>query len=513
MGKSESEDIQKELSVLLGEEVDLGTPEKALKFLRELTEEEVFRLEHEKFRFFEPNGKCEEYIKAVGEGNFIVLFSAANGIGKTATSANIVAHLLWGTDSENEYFNLPMFKNFPYPKRGRIISDPTNVEKNLIPTLRDWFPLGRYTTNKGNKKYDSIWKTDNGWEFDIMTYEQDPKEFESTTLGWAWFDEPPPQSIFVATVSRMRKGGIIFISETPLYAAWLYDHIIANPDKDLAGKGQRVYIEADVEAACKQHGVRGHLEHAHIERMIAEYSEEEKQARIYGKFQHLIGLRFKQWNRQIHVVKPFDINPDDFLVYEALDPHPRNPDAVVWLAVDRKGRRFVVDELYHKCTGGTPELAERIKNKASQYRIATRVIDPSALIEDQHTGHSLALLLSRQGLSYLPATKLRNLADKKIEDALAFQKITANGIEEFIRAPELYVFDTCQRTIFEIEHYRWDEWTGKQAEKKSQREVTVDKDDHCIECLGRILVQEPRWTPMQQVIQADATPNYDPFAH
>src|SRR3990167_10906993 len=108
---------------------------------------------------------------------------------------------------------------------------------------------------KGDKHFESIWKTDNGWEWDIMSYEQDAKEYESSTLGWCWFDEPPPEAIFKATVARMRKGGIIFISETPLYAAWLYDHVIANPDKELASKGQRVYIEAEVEDACKQHGI------------------------------------------------------------------------------------------------------------------------------------------------------------------------------------------------------------------------------------------------------------------
>jgi hypothetical protein len=61
-------------------------------------------------------------------------------------------------------------------------------------------------------------------------------------------------------------------------------------------------------------------------KMIGEYSEDEKQARIYGKFQHLIGLRFKNFSRNIHVIKPFNINYKDFTVYEALDTHPRNPD-------------------------------------------------------------------------------------------------------------------------------------------------------------------------------------------
>lgn len=493
-------------------------PAEVLAGLRQVKEEKVFRFQCEKFRFYEPNGKCEEFINKVGaknendKFNFIVLFSAANGVGKTCVSANIVAHLLWGAESENPYFNLPLFKNFPFPKKGRIVSDPENLKINLIPTLKEWFPEGRYKATKGGKQYESAWKTDTGWEFDIMSYEQDAKEFESATLGWAWFDEPPTEAIFKATVSRMRKGGIIFISETPLYAAWLYDHVIANPDTDLAAKGQRVYIEAGVEAACKQHGVRGHLEHDHIEAMVAEYTEDEKQARVFGKFQHLIGLRFKQFDRTIHVVRPFDINYKDFTVYEALDPHPRTPDAVLWIAVDRQGRKFVIDELWLKCQGGTEELAQKIKQKADQYRVVRRIIDPSALIPDQHTNKSLHSRLSSLGLTYQEASKLRAQSDRRIEDSLTYQKLGVTGQEEFIKAPEVYFFDTCKRTIWELEHLRWDEWTGKSAENKGQKEKAMDKDDHEIENLGRLLIQEPAFIalPSSGGVVSNKK-NYDPY--
>jgi phage terminase large subunit-like protein len=506
-----SKELEKEIKDLLGTD---DTAEQ-LKFLRKVKQNKVKRFQRWKYRFFTPNGKGEEYIKKVGEGNFITLFSAANGVGKTATSANIVAHLLWGKDSENPYFDFPLFKNFPYPKRGRIASDPENLKVNLIPTLKEWFPEGRYHQKKGGKQYDSVWTTDTGFEFDIMSYEQDAKEFESATLGWAWFDEPPTEAIFKATVARMRKGGIIFISETPLYAAWLYDHVIANPDPDLAVKGQRVYIEACVEDACIQHGIRGHLEHDHIERMIAEYTEDEKQARVYGKFQHLIGLRFKQFSRPIHVVRPFNITYRDYSVYEALDPHDRTPDTANWLAVDRKGRKFVVDELWLKCQGGTEELAQKIKSKATQYRIERRIIDPSAFNEDQHAevqGRTLGQKLADNGLVYQEATKMRAMSDKRIEDALTFQKIKLGDHEEFVKAPELYIFDTCVRTIYEFEHLRWDEWTGKIAEKKDQKEKTIDKDDHTIENIGRLLIQEPVFRELPKGSGIADDPNYDPYA-
>jgi phage terminase large subunit-like protein len=498
-------------SPLLGEDDPMNS-------LREIAEEETYRLEHEKFRFYEPNGKCEEFIKKVGSGDFfIVFFAAANGVGKTAAGANIVAHICYGKSSGNKYFDLPLFKNFPYPKRGRIVSDSDAIEKNLVPTLEEWLPAGRYKKRKAGKHFDSIWKTDTNFEFDIMTYEQDPKEFEAATLGWAMFDEPPPESIFKATVARMRKGGIIFITATPLKgSAWLYDHIIANPDKDLEAKGQRTYVEADVEDACIEHGIRGHLEHANIERMIAEYTEDEKQARAHGKFQHLVGLRFKNFSRNIHVIKPFQIDKMNWTVYHALDTHPRNNDMGNWIAVNDKGMKIVVDELWIKCEQGTEELAQRIKDKDEKFRIESRILEPGAFVEDQHENDeakkTLAKKLSSYGLNYVPATKLREQSDKEIEDALTYSKIKVGEAKEFIRKPDLYIFDTCQRTIFEFEHYSWDDWSGRSAEKHNQKEKTIDKDDHAIENIGRILIRKPVFVPMPKADDyVPDMPNYDPY--
>lgn len=489
------------------------------KRLRELEEEQLYRLKFEKYRFYTPNGKCAEYIKAIGSGdNFIIFFSAANGVGKTASSANVVAHIIWGQESANPYFNYPVFKHWKFPKRGRIISDPKNLESTIIPALNEWLPNQRYKSNKSGKHYDSFLTMDNGWEVDLMSFEQDPKEFEGSTLGFAWFDEIPPEIIFKATVARMRKGGIIFISATPLSGSgWMFDAFVSKgktaDGTDIGRSSEGIaHIEADVEAACKQHGIRGHLEHSNIEKMIALYSEDEKWARIQGKFAHLIGLRFKQFRRNIHVIRPFEMKLEDYTVYEALDPHPRTNDAVIWIAVDRKGTKFIIDELWCKCQGGTKELAQRIKNKATQYRLERRIIDPSASIEDQHTQQSLQANLSREGLVYFEASKMRTQSDRRIEDALTYQEINLLDQKEFIKAPELYIFDTCQRTIYEFEHYRWDEWSGKTGENKDKKEATIDKDDHFIENIGRILIMEPKFIEMPAYRNMPAPePSYDPY--
>ena len=275
-------------------------------------------------------------------------------------------------------------------------------------------------------------------------------------------------------------------------------------------------VEADIESNCIEHGIRGILEHRHIEAMISEYTEDDKQARVYGKFQHLTGLVFKTFNRKIHVRKPFLPKPSDFMVVERLDPHPRNPDAVMWVAIDVKGRKFVIDELFEKFES-VEDMAYKIKQKGSQYRIVQRLADPSAWTpaSSERSDVTLASRLSELGLHYMPASKQRSLGITLINDALAYQGNLVNGVMEFTQEPMLYVFETCVRTIWEFEHWQYNEYTGKGADKKDQSEKPQDKDDHMMENLGRVLLDEPKWRMYEGskvVSSRGVTPKLDPFS-
>jgi len=262
--------------------------------------------------------------------------------------------------------------------------------------------------------------------------------------------------------------------------------------EDLELRRSTGLVQAEIEDNCIEHGVRGILKHEDIMKMVANYSEEDKQARVYGKFQHLTGLVFKEFSRKYHVIKPFHISKEDFCVYERLDVHPRNPDACLWLAVDSQGTRYVIDELYDEMTTG--ELSSRVKEKAGRYRVVDRRIDPLAFIEDNHTKRSLAKDLDRLGLRYLPASKSRTHAIQSIHDNLDYRESAG----ELIKRPMLFIFNTCLRTIWEMEHWQYNEWTGKTAESRSRSEKPQDKDDHMMECLGRALIDNPTFTELER---------------
>lgn len=490
----------------------MSTLQQDLKLLRKLKEEQYNRLKNQPHRYYVPIGKGQEFIDKVSSGeNITILLEAANGIGKTMLMANILANLFWPV--KNKHFQGKLFQEWKYPKHGRIVSDPNTVKETIIPMLKQVFPKGRYsekvTVSKDGKSFESHWSTDTGWDFNIMTYEQEVKEFESATLGFVWCDEPPPQAIYNANYARLRMGGVIFITETPLSGSqWLYDDFIELSEEKRKEQGKAI-VQAEIEDACKEHGVNGFLEHQQIERMVQGYDVDERQARAFGKHAHLSGLIFKKWNEGIHIIPPFKLEEDYWLVVHALDPHPRVNDAGLWVAFGIDRRVIVCDELWFE--GSTEELAIHIKGINKNYRMSPHMlIDPSSDVVDKHTGHSLRGDLKIEGLDYELGSKSRTEATRVIKDKINF--IYRNGL--FIKKPELYSFETNEHFNFEMKHWQWEDWQGKSAAYKTLKEKPVDKNDHFIECLGRILLSGLHYeTPIRyNEDHSSSTLNVDPYA-
>lgn len=318
-----------------------------------------------------------------------------------------------------------------------------------------------------------------------MSNEQETKEFESTDLGWCWLDEPARKDVYKATVARMRAGGIIFWTFTPLtYSAWIKDDIYDKRDGKMID-----YVEADVWANCKDiPGTRGILTKENIDKMISQYSEDEKESRIGGKFGHLLGRVHKSFNRKFHVIKPFNIDKNNYVVVKAHDTHPREPDHILWMAIDRKGQKFFVNELV--ISDKISEMAAKIHQieQVNGYRmLGDDVIDPSAFNADTRNGElSVADKFWEMGVEYRRGSKDLTGCIIRMDEALSYEE--KGG--ELIKAPEIYYFDTCEVAIKQMEQYVWDDYVGKSADYKQAKGRPKDKDDHMVENAHRLLKEE-----------------------
>jgi len=285
--------------------------------------------------FYKPNAPIQKIIKHFSDQKGVVVGSMANGIGKSSGIVNIIGNLVFGP--QNEFFNHPTFKNWPFPKRIRYITTPKNVEEigPFHTEVNKWWPKLRYQAIKSGRSFYSQY-TANGWVIDVMTYDQDPQQFEGPTLGLIITDEPPPKPLWATFASRLRLGGIILVMMTPLTeAAWFFD--------DVVPRHQDSVVFGSMEDACIEHGINGHLEHKNIETMIAEMDPDEREARAEGKAMYLRGLIFKTYDESVHVLDDIKV-PYGADVWNVVDPHSDKPFASIWAFPDARGDLYIFDE-------------------------------------------------------------------------------------------------------------------------------------------------------------------------
>lgn len=404
--------------------------------------------------WFTPNGKQEDFTKAVGNGEcFIYIFSAANAVGKTALMASILGGCIFGP-SDNPYLKYPLFDNFPYPKRARIASTPKNIEKigAIQNEIVQWWPKGKYTSSKNGRSFESQYEA-NGWVVDIMSYEQDVSEFESATLGIAIFDEPPPVKILYATIARMRKGGIILLFMTPLdEGGEIIEDLTSKESVVIDGvEIGKVHITyAEIEDACKEHGVRGFLEHKDIVQMLTFYDPDEIEARAKGKPSHMSGRIYSDFEKKDpFVVADFTI-PDDWQRACVIDPHDGIPFAISWIAIDKTGQLWIYDEFpfedlekIHSTNLTIPDYARIIREKETRAKIDIRLLDPYfGNKRYANTGKSVKEELAELGLDFDDGdTSGIELGHKRVREYLKYNhQFPVSSTNH----PRLHVFESCR---------------------------------------------------------------------
>lgn len=463
----------------------------------ELQNELDKRINNNRLKWFTPNGKSEEFINKIGNGDvFIGIFSAANGVGKTATMANVLGNVILGEKTENPWFDKPLFRNFKFPHRGRIASSHKNLEEvGAIQTeLKKWLPVGSYKSSRLGKQYDSQYEMGD-WVFDIMSYDQDVTEYESATLGIMIFDEPPPLRILYACVARMRKGGIILIFMTPLdEGGVILEDLTAKESLEYNGEvlGKVVVVYADVEDNCKEHGIRGNLEHSHIMQMTAFYTPEEKEARQKGRPSHNVGRIYSEFDLiDPLVVDDFLIN-NDYTIVQVVDPHDAIPFAIIWAALDKTGQIWIFDESPDedldkiKSTNMTYPLYKTLMlNKEGRVKPDHRIIDPFfGNKRFGNTGKTPKEEFSDLGFDFIDGdTSGLDIGHNRVREFLKYDRLKPISS---LNHPRLHIMKKCRNTWRSMYNYKRKLPTSGEQKDKSIIEETYKH--HC-DCVRHLIMK------------------------
>lgn len=452
-----------------------------------LNREIQWRQKNQRIQFFEPNGKQEEFVKVFSQpDSSISVFSAANGLGKTTLVVNLLGNLIFGP--QNKFFDYEIFRKWPYLKRARYVTNPKLVEEiaPLQTEIDKWWPKGRYEAIKAGKNYFSQYKA-NGWVVDIMSYDQEPAQFEGATLGLALFDEPPPEGLWTPTIRGLRGKGKGAVFMTPLTkAAWFYDKVVPSHQNHI--------VYGSMEDSCKQHGIRGHQEHDDIQRQIDEILSthpEEMEARVHGKAMYLRGLIFKTFDSKVHVLKdPVNV-PYKAQVWQVIDPHSDKPFAVIWAMPDHNGDIYIIDEWpnedfykMHNCQLTVKDYSRIFKDKEEKWTIQRRIID-------RHFAETSSLA-NRRTLreEFQSETNLFFDASYRSEEEIETgilkvrQYLDYDTTRQFnnLNKPRLFVNPHCRNVIKSLTSWARDPDTGK---------VQDAYKDYC-DCLRYLLMEDPR---------------------
>ena len=416
---------------------------------------------------YKPHEKQTQFHTSDAKGR---LFLGGNRSGKTVGGA---VEMCWYATGRHPYLKTP-----PPPCRLRVVSvDFLNgVEKIVRPEVARWMPSSELKGGSWATAYNKEMRTltlENGSFIEFMSYDQELEKFAGTSRHAIWFDEEPPHDVFIENQMRLiDTGGKWWITMTPVEGmTWVYDDLYVPAKQD-----PNIHV---VEVDMTQNP---HLNQGEIEMFMSTLSDDEKKARIHGRFVQVGGFVYKQFGRH-HIVSPMR-PPKEWLHVASLDHGFNNATAWLWGAVDPEGRVFIYDEHYES-DQIVRYHAERVKeiNRSHGREPDYYVGDPSIRNTDPITGTSVQLEYIEHGVPIILGNN----------DVRAGINRVARYLDGINGRPMLYIAENCVNLINEMQRYRWSQWATKRMQfEKNKKEEPHKRNDHACDSLRYLISSRPQ---------------------
>lgn len=168
--------------------------------------------------------------------------------------------------------------------------------------------------------------------------------------------------------------------------------------------------------------------------------EKLRKAYYDGNWDIFEGQYFGEWNKEVHVVKPFEI-PASYKRFRAYDHGRTAPATCGWYALDYDGRLFKYREFYQKGLNVDQIAAEinRLSTGESyEYSVADPAIFANIGFVDKFGGQTIAESFARQGIQFFPASNRRLDGWNLMHQYLFYDEH---------HLPKLNYFSTCSDSI------------------------------------------------------------------
>ena len=360
-----------------------------------------------------------------------------------------------------------------------------------------------------------------GCTMQVTSYDQDVQDFSGSSLHRVVFDEPPAEDIYRENLMRIldTKGQLYFGFTPPddpgkaMKGSWIYDLY----ERGMPGPGRDPNITS-IRLLTEENKV---VDHETLLQITSGLTAAQKETRLRGEFMHLSGRIYpsyadgpRQWcftcneivlvkNRMClncgepntvefcNVVEPFDQAykwPTVFL----LDPHPRKPNMMSWVAVDPRDDWWQIGELE---VDGDPVM---VRDKVREFENSHR-IDVCARIMDPNMAESAAHSAGRRHVSVRDEFDAAGLRCGLADDAFT---VGMKRLRERFKpdrrtmAPRLHIFNTCVRTNRQIRNYVWAENTREDGQRE-QKATPIAKEDDFPTLLRYMANMEPAFSSLK----------------
>ena len=431
--------------------------EKALEQTRDLARQNPLA-------FYQPHPK---QITAHEMPQWIRAYFGGNRAGKT--TFGICDDLIQVCPNELLPTHLRPYKRFECPVYVRIVCPSVQIlNPVVIQKVRDWCPQPLLKNGMFDSSYDKAGRTlrfECGCRFDFMTYEQTLDKFGGAALHRIHYDEEPPQDIRIECANRLLdfNGDELFTMTPTQGMTWMFDGIWGRRD-----------IDDNIGVVVSSMDENPHLSDEAKKRILGLMSDEERQARVEGRFVHMEGMVYPRF-RNAMCANVERQTVQDLEVVVGIDPGIRVAGLVYtgWDS-DNNVLVFHAEALLDR---DVSQIAARIRQINEQWELVKQphyVIDPQARAREQTHGVRIETEYNLHGI--YPE---HGQTDREAGIAMIRRRVDHNA---------LLATQSCQRLFWEAERYR-------QQLRDDGRYDVIKEHDHCLDALRYAVMSRP-WGAM-----------------
>lgn len=297
--------------------------------------------------------------------------------------------------------------------------------------------------------------------------DQGREKFQGASLDYVWFDEEPPQDIYVECKMRiLDRRGEIFGTMTPLKGlSWVYNTIYLNENQD-----KEVWCET------MEWADNPFLSKKEIKNMTQTLPADELESRRYGHFMQNGGMVYNEFDENVHVIQPFNV-PSEWQDNISIDPGLHNPLSAHFYAVDFDGNVYVVAEHFEAQQNvehhskKIKEIADRLGWKRDRNGYLRALIDSAASQKTLASEKNVVELFYDNGI----------LTDTHVnKDLFSGISVVKSYLKSADGTARLFIFKNCVNLIRELKSYWWGDGDNP-----------IKKDDHALDELRYYLMTKP----------------------